>query len=123
MGKTHKHTTNPRICFQGPSDMLLVFFSGAPLWSTDVVDAAPLFTWENRTGVVTATYDPTLKKYLMVVSTTSWGDGSVLRHPNGTQCCGGTIGPFDTYILESDSITGPYRLVVCQETQAIPTTS
>lgn len=68
-------------------------------WSApgDVTAAAPLFTWPNRTGVVTCSYNPTLAKYLMVVST-----------PTNSPY---TIYHFDTYLLESDDMTGPYSLV------------
>ena len=45
-------------------------------------------------GCVTMTYDAPLKKYLMCVT-----DG------------GNTAGYFNTYILESDRITGPWKLV------------
>ena len=45
-------------------------------------------------GCVTMTYDVPLKKYLMCVT-----DGGM------------TAGYFNTYILESDRITGPFRLV------------
>ena len=45
-------------------------------------------------GCVTMTYDAPLKKYLMCVT-----DG------------GNTFGYFNTYILESDRITGPWKLV------------
>jgi hypothetical protein len=57
-------------------------------WVDNVADAAPIFTWENRTGVVTMTYMPAVKKYIMVVSTCTWA--------NGTKS---TVGPFDTYFL------------------------
>lgn len=69
------------------------FFAGyktpgnTALWKDDVSDAAPLFTWENRTGVVTMTYMPAIKKYIMCVSTCTWA--------NGTKS---TVGPFDTYV-------------------------
>ena len=45
-------------------------------------------------GCVTMTYDAPLKKYLMCVT-----DG------------GNTAGYYNTYILESDQITGPWKLV------------
>ena len=70
------------------------------VWKDDVADAAPLFTWENRTGVVTMTYMPALKKFIMCVSTCSWA--------NGTKS---TVGPFDSYFLESSVITGPFKMV------------
>ena len=54
--------------------------------------AVPLITWNNHTGVVTMTYHPTIRKYILVVSTAD-------HYPSMTQ-------EFDTYFLESDSITG-----------------
>ena len=67
---------------------------GSPLWSHDFAKIKPLVTWNNRMGSVTMTYDAPLKKYLMAVT-----DG------------GTTIAKFNTYILESDRITGPFKLV------------
>ncbi|MHC4744152.1 MAG: hypothetical protein ACYS8Z_19720 [Planctomycetota bacterium] len=46
-------------------------------------------------GCVTATYVPGLKKYLMCV-TDGWP----------------TVAKMDSYILEADKITGPWRMVV-----------
>ena len=50
--------------------------------------------WNNNMGVVTMTYDAPLKKYLMCIT-----DG------------GNTISRFNTYILESTEITGPWKMV------------
>ena len=72
--------------------------SGAPTWVPEVGNAKPLFTWLNRTGVTTMTYVPAVQKYLMLVSTPSIDGGS-------------TLGDFDSYILESSEITGPFRQV------------
>ena len=63
----------------------------------DVQQAQPLITWENHTGVVTMTYVPLLNKFLMVVSTPTYSPYTVLQ--------------FDTYILESDNLTGPWSYV------------
>jgi len=61
--------------------------------------AQPLFTYPNKTGTVTASYVPALKKYLMVVSTASFpGVGSMRRE-------------YDIYILESNRLEGPWSLV------------
>lgn len=46
------------------------------------------------------TYMPALKKFIMCVSTCSWA--------NGTKS---TVGPFDSYFLESSVITGPFKMV------------
>ena len=50
-----------------------------------------------KTGVVTASWVPSLAKFIIVISTPTVG-------------CS-TVGNFDTYFLESDVITGPYALV------------
>jgi len=68
---------------------------GNPIWTHDFAAIKPLLKWDNHMGSVTITYDAPLGKYLMVVT-----DG------------GNTISKFDTYILESSQITGPFKLVV-----------
>jgi hypothetical protein len=75
------------------------FFSGhdvsdEPLWSREFRDIKPLAGWKDNMGCVTMTYNSPLKKYLMCVT-----DG------------GNTVDYFNTYILESDHVTGPWRLV------------
>jgi hypothetical protein len=69
--------------------------SGHPVWTRDFSRIKPLVDWNNNMGCVTMTYDAPLKKYLLVIT-----DG------------GNTISKYNTYILESDHITGPWRLVV-----------
>jgi hypothetical protein len=69
--------------------------SGRPIWTHDFAAIKPLVEWNNNAGCVTMTYNVPLKKYLMVIT-----DG------------GNTISKFNTYILESEQITGPWRLVV-----------
>lgn len=68
---------------------------GHARWTHDFAKIQPLIDWNNHTGNVSMTYDAPLKKYLMAVT-----DG------------GNTIGKYNTYILESPQITGPWRLVV-----------
>jgi len=70
---------------------------GDPLWSQDFKKIKPLFTWKNNAGIVNACYNPALKKYLMCV--TYGGKG------------GGPQMDYDSYILESDKITGSWKLV------------
>jgi hypothetical protein len=53
-----------------------------------------LIEWNNHMGCVTATYVPGLKKYLMCV-TDGWP----------------TVAKMTSYILEADTITGPWRMV------------
>jgi len=75
------------------------FFSGydgsrKPLWSHDFTKIKPLVEWNNNCGCVTMTYNEKLKRYLMFVS---YGVTSFTK--------------FNTYILESEQITGPWKLV------------
>ena len=77
------------------------FYSGgngaAATWSGQLSDAKPLVVWMNNTGVVTMSWHPTLSKYILVIST-----------PSVSPSC---VGNFDTYFLESDSMTGPWAYV------------
>jgi hypothetical protein len=68
--------------------------SGEPVWTNDFKRIKPLLEWNNNMGCVTVTYDAPLKKYLMCVV-----DG------------GNTCARMNTYILESDRLTGPWRMV------------
>jgi len=67
---------------------------GRPAWSRDFAAIKPLAAWNNRMGCTTITYDAPLKKYLMCV-TDGWPG----------------VEDMNSYILEADEITGPYRLV------------
>jgi hypothetical protein len=68
--------------------------NGKPVWTHDFAAIKPLLKWDNNMGSVTITYDAPLKKFLMAVT-----DG------------GDTVSKFNTYILESPAITGPWKLV------------
>jgi hypothetical protein len=67
---------------------------GKAVWSKKFGDTKPLFEWNDNAGCVTMTWMEPLKKYITCVT---WG------WP--------TIGKFDTYLLESDNITGPFKLI------------
>ena len=69
--------------------------NGQPIWTSDFGRIKPLLDWNDHMGCVTATYNPALKKYLMCV-TDGWP----------------TTGRMHSYILESDRLTGPWRMVV-----------
>jgi hypothetical protein len=69
------------------------FFDGTG-WTKDFSKIKPIVSWRDKMGCVTMTYNAPLKKYLMCVT-----DGR------------DTVGQFDSYILESDKITGPFRMV------------
>ena len=62
-----------------------------------VAAARPLLTWAEHTGVVTMTYVPALKKYITCISTPTFSPF--------------TSEQLDTYFLESDALTGPFKLV------------
>ncbi|MBN2326924.1 MAG: hypothetical protein JXR73_07205 [Candidatus Omnitrophica bacterium] len=68
--------------------------SGQPRWSHDFDAIQPLIDWNNNCGCVTVTYNAPLKKYLMCV-TDGWP----------------TCAKMNSYILEADRITGPWKLV------------
>ena len=67
---------------------------GKPIWTDDFDQIKPLIEWNNNMGCVTATYVPHLKKFLMCV-TDGWP----------------TVAKMDSYILEADQLTGPWRMV------------
>ena len=69
-------------------------FFGKPRWTRKLSDAQPIAAWRDNMGCVTMTYNAPLKKYLMCVT-----DG------------GNTTGYFNSYLLESDRITGPFKRV------------
>lgn len=75
------------------------FFAGRdaqarPQWTRQLAQARPVLEWNNNMGCVTATYIAPLKKFLMCVT-----DG------------GNTCARMNTYLLEADALTGPWRLV------------
>jgi hypothetical protein len=67
---------------------------GSPVWSPEFADLEPIAEWPHRMGPVTVTYDAPIGRYLMCV-TDGWP----------------TTKEMDSYILESDRITGPWKLV------------
>lgn len=67
---------------------------GKPVWTRDYSRIQPLIDWNNHCGCVTITYDKPLKRFLMCVT-----DGRT------------TESRYDTYILESRRITGPWKMV------------
>jgi hypothetical protein len=71
---------------------------GEPIWTSDFSRIKPLIEWNGRVGHATMTHHPALKKYLLCV-TDGWP----------------TISTMNTYILESSTITGPWKLVTFME--------
>jgi hypothetical protein len=67
---------------------------GRAVWSRNFADIRPLAAWNNRMGCTTLTYDAPLRKYLMCV-TDGWPG----------------VEDMNSYLLEADEITGPYRMI------------
>lgn len=67
---------------------------GQAVWTNDFKAIQPLLEWKYNMGCVTAVYNAPLKRYFMTVT-----DG------------GNTVSRMNTYILESESLTGEWRLV------------
>ena len=67
---------------------------GKDVWTHDFAKIKPLLEWNNNMGCVTVTYNNILKKYLMCVT-----DG------------GNTCAKMNTYVLESDSLTGEWKII------------
>ena len=67
---------------------------GEPTWSKQFAKIKPIAAWRDNMGCVTLTYNAPLRRYLMCVT-----DG------------GNTVHYFNSYILESDRITGPWKVV------------
>jgi hypothetical protein len=68
---------------------------GRPMWTREFKQIKPLIEWNNNMGCVTMTYHAPLKKYLLCI--TDGGNNCARMH---------------TYILESNQVTGPWKLVV-----------
>lgn len=66
---------------------------GTDIWSDDFKDIQPLIKWEDNLGCVTMTYNAPLEKYFMCITR------------------GIKMNQYNTMILESDSMTGPWNLV------------
>jgi hypothetical protein len=68
--------------------------TGHPIWSHHFSDIKPVTEWMHHMGCTNITYDKPLRKYLMCV-TDGWPG----------------IENMNSYVLESDNITGPYNLI------------
>lgn len=71
---------------------------GKTIWTHDFKSIKPLLEWNNNMGCVTVTYNPYLKRYLMCVT-----DG------------GDTVSEMNTYILESESLEGEWKIISYME--------
>ena len=66
---------------------------GEATWTHDLAQSKPIAEWRDHAGCVTMTYNAPLRKYILCVT-----DG------------GNTVSRYSTYLLESDRITGPWKL-------------
>ena len=71
---------------------------GEAMWTRDFAAIRPILEWNDNAGCVTMTWNPPLKRYLMCIT-------------YGYKRGGGGRTDYDTYIVESASITGPWKLV------------
>eukprot|EP00039_Didymoeca_costata_P021618 m.344993 g.344993 ORF g.344993 m.344993 type:complete len:521 (+) comp25570_c0_seq1:139-1701(+) len=68
-------------------------------WSSNFSDIKPVWSWMYKVGTVTITFNPYSNKYIMCVTTPS------------ADVFPSTVAQYDTYFLESDSITGKYKMI------------
>ncbi len=71
---------------------------GRPTWTKDFSRIAPLISWPGGAGCVNITYQPALKKYFGFLCG-GWADGD--------------SGCYNLWVVESDSLTGPWFTVAC----------
>lgn len=74
------------------------FYAGAdskgnPIWSRSYSDIKPMVSWPGQLGCVTITYNAPLKRYFMCITKGKIGQS------------------YDTMILESSQLTGPWSMV------------
>lgn len=77
------------------------FYAGNGNWTSTLSNAQPIFEWRNHVNGATMTWNPGLSKYLLFC----YKNGYTV---NGTKI---EWGDFDTYVLESSQMTGPWKLV------------
>lgn len=74
------------------------FWTGSK-WSSSVEDAGPFLEWPDNIGGATITWNPGLKKYILVV------------HHNAKTGVKDCANEHRTIFMESDKITGPYKTI------------
>lgn len=77
------------------------FYAGNGQWSSNHAQSAPIAEWPGRFTGATITWNPGLGKFLMISYSNGYG-------PEGSQF---NPGDYDTFILESDALTGPWKMV------------
>jgi hypothetical protein len=78
------------------------FYAGNGSWSSAFSAAQPIVDWNNHCGSSTMTYNPALNKFLILTTV-----GHPELKPDGST----GAGDYDTYMLESDTMTGPWKVV------------
>jgi len=71
---------------------------GRPIWTAQRSEMQPLIEWDGHVGPTTMVWNPGLERFLFCVTVGEAGEG--------------VHGRYDTYILESKEMTGPWKLVV-----------
>jgi hypothetical protein len=69
-------------------------------WSSDFAASAPIASWPNHFTGATVTWNPGLKKFIMMAYTNGYESGGQ-----------STPGDHNAFILESDKLTGPWKLI------------
>ena len=77
------------------------FYAGGGTWSSNLQAAQPLWVWKNMVSGASVVWNPGLNKFIMSV----YHDGYTT---NGVKT---EFADFESYVLEADHLTGPYRLV------------
>lgn len=75
--------------------------AGQPLWTNSLAAAQPIIDWNNHCGSTTITWNPGLGKYLLFSIKAHYRMEADGPHPED----------HDTWIAESGSLTGPWKLV------------
>jgi hypothetical protein len=82
-------------------------------WTTTISAAQPIMTWSNHISSAAITWNPGLNKYIMSCEKAKfYGYETIVWGPNpGESYEQMILKDFDFFILESDSLTGPYKMV------------
>jgi hypothetical protein len=77
------------------------FYAGNGQWSSTFASSKPIVEWRNHFSGATATWNPGLGKFILIA------------YKNGYTVNGSKIdwGDFDTFVLESSALAGPWKLV------------
>lgn len=82
-------------------------------WSSTISAAQPIVTWSNHVSSAAITYNPGLNKYIMSCENAKfYGYDRIVWGPGPNDWYDQMVlKDFDFYFLESDSLTGPWKMV------------